>query len=365
MIRLLSVVIVFLTFIYAIECSPIKSPKACSPVKCSGKPKQCAYGYQKKDGCEICRCNDPCNPPGKPILCGPKQRCFIEKKPDGTFEGRCGDSSKTSHKGKKIETGTSKGDCNSPKVTGPCRAAFPRFHYNSATRSCESFVYGGCGGNKNNFRTKAECAPIEKTITGKVTHTGPNTIDKNSKVQIQLRDVSLMDAASKLIASTTINDAKIFPISYKLKYNPSDIKPHHTYAISATINGPDQKLSFINDVRTTADLTRSASPTIDVAVIRVGGSSDSGAAKPNPDKKCGPVKCPGKQKQCPYGYQKKDGCEICRCNDPCNPPGKGKLCGSKQRCFVDKKPDGTFEARCGTSPTKTPTESKDDKKNVS
>ena len=41
------------------------SGKACSPVNCRGKMKQCPYGYQKKDGCEICKCNDPCNPPGK------------------------------------------------------------------------------------------------------------------------------------------------------------------------------------------------------------------------------------------------------------------------------------------------------------
>jgi hypothetical protein len=41
----------------------------------------------------------------------------------------------------------------------------------------------------------------------------------------------------------------------------------------------------------------------------------------NAGKACGPVKCP-KPKTCPYGYQKKDGCEICKCNDPCNPPGK-------------------------------------------
>ena len=39
--------------------------KACSPVNCHGKVKKCAYGYQKKDGCEICKCDDPCNPIGK------------------------------------------------------------------------------------------------------------------------------------------------------------------------------------------------------------------------------------------------------------------------------------------------------------
>jgi hypothetical protein len=44
----------------------VETRKSCPPVKCAGgKSTQCAYGYQKKDGCEICRCDDPCNPSGK------------------------------------------------------------------------------------------------------------------------------------------------------------------------------------------------------------------------------------------------------------------------------------------------------------
>ncbi|CAF4166695.1 unnamed protein product, partial [Rotaria sp. Silwood2] len=148
-------------------------------------------------------------------------------------------------------------------------------------------------------------AIIEKFITGKVIHAGSNTIDKNSQVKVELRDVSLMDVASKLIASATIINAKIFPISYKLKYNPSNIKPNHTYAIQARINRPDDKLLYINDVRTQADFSKSASPMIDAAVIRVGGSSNTDPIKPNNKKECGPVKCPGKPKQCPYSYKKK------------------------------------------------------------
>jgi hypothetical protein len=47
--------------------------------------------------------------------------------------------------------------CNKPKVTGLCKAALPRFYYNSATKNCESFTYGGCGSNGNNFATKGLC----------------------------------------------------------------------------------------------------------------------------------------------------------------------------------------------------------------
>ncbi|CAF1651607.1 unnamed protein product [Rotaria magnacalcarata] len=200
-------------------------------------------------------------------------------------------------------------------------------------------------------------APLEKTITGKVTHAGKNTIDKGAHVKVELRDTSLMDAPSKLIASTIINDAKTFPVSYTLKYNPSEIQAHNTYSLSARISGPGDKLLYINDAHTRADLANRKSLTIDVAVIRVGDSSDTVATKPGDKKKvCSAVKCPGKPKQCAYGYQKIDGCEICKCDDPCNPLGKPMLCGAKQRCFAEKKPDGTFEARCGapTTPTKKP-----------
>ena len=47
--------------------------------------------------------------------------------------------------------------CSLPKETGPCRAYFPSFFYNSETKQCESFVYGGCRGNGNRFSSKSEC----------------------------------------------------------------------------------------------------------------------------------------------------------------------------------------------------------------
>lgn len=47
--------------------------------------------------------------------------------------------------------------CILPRVVGPCRASFPRWYYNKAVKKCLKFMYGGCEGNMNNFRTKAEC----------------------------------------------------------------------------------------------------------------------------------------------------------------------------------------------------------------
>nr|AXL95648.1 conkunitzin [Conus ermineus] len=48
-------------------------------------------------------------------------------------------------------------DCNWPKETGPCRARFPSFFYDLNTGKCQDFIYGGCGGNANRFDTLDDC----------------------------------------------------------------------------------------------------------------------------------------------------------------------------------------------------------------
>ncbi|XP_037603054.1 kunitz-type protease inhibitor 1a [Sebastes umbrosus] len=47
--------------------------------------------------------------------------------------------------------------CMAPMKVGPCRSAFPRWHYNGASEKCEKFTFGGCRGNLNNYLSKDEC----------------------------------------------------------------------------------------------------------------------------------------------------------------------------------------------------------------
>ncbi|MEQ2311718.1 hypothetical protein AMECASPLE_023499, partial [Ameca splendens] len=47
--------------------------------------------------------------------------------------------------------------CSLSPESGLCRAAFPKFYYDLDSASCQSFVYGGCGGNANNFDSMEEC----------------------------------------------------------------------------------------------------------------------------------------------------------------------------------------------------------------
>ncbi|XP_076314004.1 proteinase inhibitor [Tachypleus tridentatus] len=48
-------------------------------------------------------------------------------------------------------------DCTSPPVTGPCRAGFKRYNYNTRTKQCEPFKYGGCKGNGNRYKSEQDC----------------------------------------------------------------------------------------------------------------------------------------------------------------------------------------------------------------
>ncbi|KAG8545358.1 hypothetical protein GDO81_021044 [Engystomops pustulosus] len=56
-------------------------------------------------------------------------------------------------------------ECSGPGVTGNCRAAFPRWYFDAESMSCQSFIYGGCGGSKNNHLSKEDC--ISKCVAPK------------------------------------------------------------------------------------------------------------------------------------------------------------------------------------------------------
>uniref|UniRef100_A0A8C6WI38 WAP, follistatin/kazal, immunoglobulin, kunitz and netrin domain containing 2b n=1 Tax=Neogobius melanostomus TaxID=47308 RepID=A0A8C6WI38_9GOBI len=49
------------------------------------------------------------------------------------------------------------GPCGLPSLQGPCKAYEPRWAYSSTLRHCQSFIYGGCDGNNNNFESKEAC----------------------------------------------------------------------------------------------------------------------------------------------------------------------------------------------------------------
>jgi hypothetical protein len=50
--------------------------------------------------------------------------------------------------------------CELPADTGPCEALIPRWHFDPAAGECRPFIWGGCGGNANSFAKREDC---EKT----------------------------------------------------------------------------------------------------------------------------------------------------------------------------------------------------------
>ena len=56
-----------------------------------------------------------------------------------------------------LENKDAKSVCSQAPDEGNCRAAFPMYFFNKQSGACEEFIYGGCQGNDNRFKTKEEC----------------------------------------------------------------------------------------------------------------------------------------------------------------------------------------------------------------
>merc|ERR1719369_1959431 len=54
--------------------------------------------------------------------------------------------------------------CAQPAVQGNCKAKVNRFYFEPASGSCQKFVFGGCRGNRNNFRSLEECQEFCRSV---------------------------------------------------------------------------------------------------------------------------------------------------------------------------------------------------------
>ena len=106
------------------------------------------------------------------------------------------------------------------------------------------------------------------SVTGTVTYRERIALTPGAVVSVQLRDTSLMDVASELIAEQVITNPGQVPISFEVRYNKDDINPRNTYSIQARITESDGRLAFIND--TAYDVITRGNPTrVDMVLVIV------------------------------------------------------------------------------------------------
>ena len=104
-------------------------------------------------------------------------------------------------------------------------------------------------------------------ITGTVTYRVRSALPPSAVIDVTLADVSLADAPAKVVSTQRIEaQGQQVPIPYELTYDPAQIDPRLTYAVSARITDGSQLL-FISDTANHV-LTRDA-PLTDVEIVVV------------------------------------------------------------------------------------------------
>ncbi|WP_240651569.1 MULTISPECIES: YbaY family lipoprotein [unclassified Variovorax] len=105
-------------------------------------------------------------------------------------------------------------------------------------------------------------------VSGTVTYRERIALDPAAEIVVQLLDVSLMDAPSKVLAEQRIKaNGKQVPFAYELKVDAARIDPRMRYAVSARITRGDQLL-FINDTQYSV-LTQGGANSADLVLVRV------------------------------------------------------------------------------------------------
>lgn len=95
----------------------------------------------------------------------------------------------------------------------------------------------GCRG-KSDVRTPTvpDSAQKRASVTGRVTYLQRIALPPGSVINVKLVDVSRQDAPAITIGEQKIvTTSEQVPVSFEIKYNPTEIKPDHTYAIQASI----------------------------------------------------------------------------------------------------------------------------------
>jgi len=114
--------------------------------------------------------------------------------------------------------------------------------------------------------TPGGVAGDEAAVTGTLTYRERIALPADAVITVQLRDVSLMDVAARLVSEQVISPQHAVPVPFTLPYDPADIDERMTYAVHATIRS-GERLLFITD-RIYPVLTRGQSDQVDLVLVK-------------------------------------------------------------------------------------------------
>ncbi len=106
------------------------------------------------------------------------------------------------------------------------------------------------------------------SVRGTVTYRERIALTPGARLEVELRDTSLQDAAAPLIARQVIEDPGQVPIAFEVEYNRDDIDERNTYSIQVSIIEEDGRLAFVNDTATDV-ITRGNPDRVDMRLVLV------------------------------------------------------------------------------------------------
>ncbi|MGR5149981.1 YbaY family lipoprotein [Photobacterium alginatilyticum] len=107
------------------------------------------------------------------------------------------------------------------------------------------------------------------TVDGSLTYKERVALPNNARITVTLSDVSKMDVPAEVISSQAfLSDGKQVPFDFQLNFMKEEIKPNHTYSISARIevNG---KLMFITDTSNPVITDPSLTTKLNLMLVKV------------------------------------------------------------------------------------------------
>ncbi|XP_069861927.1 kunitz-type protease inhibitor 1 [Dipodomys merriami] len=130
------------------------------------REEECMLACRDVQGLSMERSNPVCSGSCQPNQFRCRDGCCIDSFlecddtadcPDGSDETTCEKYTSGFDELQSIHFPSDKGHCVDLPDTGLCQENIPRWYYNPFTERCARFTYGGCYGNKNNFKEEQQC----------------------------------------------------------------------------------------------------------------------------------------------------------------------------------------------------------------